>query len=246
MTVHRFYALPDNIKDDVITLDSFDSHHLVHVIRLSNGDRIIVFDGFGKEYLCEVIDANPESVKARVLEERLADIEARTRITLVQSIPKSDKMDFVVQKCTELGVVRIVPVISERTIVKLTVDKAKSRRERWQRIAGEAAKQSGRSVIPEIGEVIPFQSAVEGLTQKELALMLWEGEKTRGIGSVLKRTEAEAVTVFVGPEGGFSPEEVETAMQGGAIPVGLGPRILRTETAGIVALAIILYEYGEI
>lgn len=244
--MHRFYALPDNIKEDLITLDSLDSHHLVNVMRLSNGDEIIVFDGRGKEYLCEVIDAKPEGVRVRALEQRMFDSEVRTNITLVQAIPKSDKMDFVVQKCTELGVSRIVPVISDRTVVKLTPKKEISRRERWHRIACEAAKQCGRSVVPEISEVRTFRSVVDTLTPKELALIPWEGERTTRIGSVLKSTNAESIAVYVGPEGGFSLDEVRMAVQCGVIPVSLGPRILRTETAGIVALTIILYEYGEI
>jgi 16S rRNA (uracil1498-N3)-methyltransferase len=246
MTVHRFYALPGNINEDLIILSASDSHHLVNVMRLSDGDEIIVFDGRGKEYLCKVIEAKPEGVKACVLEQRSLDTELRTSITVVQAIPKSDKMDFIVQKCTELGVMRIVPVISDRTVVKLTPKKESSRRERWQRIACEAAKQCGRTVIPEISEVSPFRSALNGLESCELALIPWEGERTTRIGSVLKRAKARSVAVYIGPEGGFSVDEVKMAVQCGVIPVSLGPRILRTETAGIVASTIILYEYGEI
>lgn len=244
--MNRFYALPDNIDGDIIWLDPSNSYHLIKVLRLSCGDRVMVFDGQGNEYVCEIIETGSDCVKLRILERRMSPNEAGTNITLIQSIPKFDKMDLIVQKCTELGVARIVPVISGRTIVKLSPEAQESRRQRWQRIAGEAAKQCGRSIIPEIANVTSFRSALDIFTPNTLALIPWECEKTITIGSVLKQSKAEAVSVCIGPEGGFSADEVDMAVQSRVIPVSLGPRILRTETAGLVALTIILYEFGEI
>jgi len=179
------------------------------------------------------------------------DTEPPIEITLVQGLPKSDKMDFIVQKVTELGVKRIIPVITQRTIIRLGKEKAQVRRIRWQRIALEAAKQSGRAIIPEVREVIPFIQALNNLNGESLNLIPWEEETSTSLKEVLKHHTSHIphpvsqITVFIGPEGGFTPEEVRAAREKGALPVSLGPRLLRTETAGLVTLAMILYELGD-
>mgnify|MGYP002403718807 CR=1 FL=1 len=167
---------------------------------------------------------------------------------MLQGIAKGDKMDFIIQKCTELGIRRIIPVVTKRTVVQLTQEKAKKRQERWQRIAEETAKQSQRGLIPEVKEVTPLEEALKDLGDQPL-LIPWEEEKVQTMKEVLqanKENNNSSLALLIGPEGGLDPEEVALAKTYQGIPVTLGPRILRTETAGMAALTMILYELGDL
>jgi len=250
--MRRFFVEEGNIKEDKVTIGGDEARHIAQVLRLKEKDRIKVFTGEGREYLAEIIQASKKEVIGRILKESRLDTEPPVEITLIQGIPKSNKMDFIVQKATELGVKRIIPVITQRTIIRLDKEKAKVRRIRWQRIALEAAKQSGRAIIPEVREAIPFIQALDNLNRERLNLIPWEEETSTSLKEVLKHHTSHIphptsqITVFIGPEGGFTSGEVGAAKKRGALSVSLGPRLLRTETAGLVTLAMILYELGDI
>ncbi len=245
--MRRFFVEEKDIKENQVTIKGDEARHIVQVLRLEERDKIKVFTGKGKEYLTEIIQASEKEVIGRILEESRLDTEPSIEITLLQGLPKSDKMDFIVQKVTELGVKRIIPVITQRTVVKLNKEKARARRNRWQRIALEAAKQSGRAIIPAVREVISFIQALDNLNRESLNLIPWEEETSTSLKEALRpiTDHRSPITIFIGPEGGFTLEEVRAAKKKGAIPVSLGPRLLRTETAGLVTLAVILYELGD-
>ncbi len=247
--MRRFFVEEKDIKENQVTIKGDEARHIARVYRLKEKDKIKVFTGKGREYLTEIIQASKKEVTGRILKESRLDTEPPIEITLIQGIPKSSKMDFIVQKATELGIKRIIPVTTQRTIVKLDREKAKARQVRWQRIATEAAKQSGRAMVPEVFEVISFTQSLENISREGLNLIPWEEEETTSLKEVLKRSRipdpGSKITVFIGPEGGFASEEIKAAKEKGALPVSLGPRLLRTETAGLVTLAMILYELGD-
>ena len=246
--MRRFFVEEKDIKEDQVTIKGDEARHIVQVLRLKEKDKIKVFTGKGKEYSIEIKEAGKKEVIGKILKESRLNTEPAVEITLIQGIPKSNKMDFIVQKVTELGVKRIIPVITQRTIVKLNEEKARARRNRWQRIALEAAKQSGRAIIPEVDEVTTFVQALNNISEENLNLIPWEEEETTSLKKVLKPITDHRVpiTVFIGPEGGFTSGEVEAAKKRGALSVSLGPRLLRTETAGLAALVMILYELGDL
>lgn len=241
----RFYIEPRSIKEKKVNIRGAEARHIKTVLRLGKGDMINIFDGTGREYAVLIENVSPARVEGRIIEDRSIEVESLVDVTLFQGLPKSGKMDLIIQKCTELGVHRIVPVLTSRTIPEIDPKKMKTRKLRWERIAREAARQSGRTRIPEIGDVISF-SDVFG-EEADLKLIFWEGEREAQLKDVLGRCRVAAypcrVGLFVGPEGGFGREEIGQARYKGAIPVSLGPRILRTETAGMIATAIIMYEF---
>lgn len=253
--MRRFFVEEKNIKENRVAIKGDEARHIAQVLRLKEGDRIKVFTGKGREYLIEIREARKKEVIGNILLETELKTEPKVSITLVQGIPKSNKMDFIVQKTTELGVKRIVPVITQRTIVKLDKEKARARRSRWQRIVKEAAKQSGRAIIPKVDEITTFIQSLGIINKEGLNLIPWEEEESTSLKEVLRPITAgtptavgvgSPITVFIGPEGGFTPEEAGAAKERGAIPVSLGPRLLRTETAGLATLAMILYELGDL
>ena len=229
----RLFVPPESLRGERARLDRAAHRHLVRVLRLKCGDVVHLFDGVGTE-----IEARIEAVGAASVEVALG---ARRRlpapacaITLLASPPRGERMELIVQKATELGVARIVPVTSARAMVKA----GPHQRARWQSIANEASRQSGRADIPAITDLLPLATAVAregGATSTRL--LLWEGERVQSLGAALAGGP-RAVTLLVGPEGGFAPEEVALTAAAGFLPVGLGPRILRAETAAIVAVAL--------
>ena len=245
--MRRFFVEEKNIRENTVIIKGSEARHIAQVLRLENRDKIKVFTGKRREYLAEIIQVSKKEVIGRILKESRLDTEPPIEITLVQGLPKSDKMNFIVQKVTELGVRRIIPVITRRTIVRLDKEKGGKRRDRWQKIALEAAKQSGRTIIPEVDAITTFIQSLSNISEENLNLIPWEEEETTSLKEVLKSitNHRSPITVFIGPEGGFTSEEVEAAKEKGVVPVSLGPRLLRTETAGLVTLAMILYELGD-
>lgn len=214
-----------------------ESHHAATVLRLRPGERVVVFDGRGQDYLVELTAVTPRAVEGRVIETH-AGARPAVHLTLVQGVPKGAKMDAIVRMGTELGIARFVPVLTQRAVAR----PAPARGARWRRIAAAAATQSGRSTVPVVDDPCSF-SEVWPLLGDALVLIPWEGEKSRPIGAILAQDRgARAVAVCIGPEGGWTPEEVQQAVAHGAHPVTLGELILRTETAGLVAAAMVLYE----
>ncbi|PIU55054.1 MAG: 16S rRNA methyltransferase [Chloroflexi bacterium CG07_land_8_20_14_0_80_51_10] len=243
--MHRFFILPACVDRDRIIISGRQAHQLKEVLRLKVGDQIIVLDDSGFEYQVKLVDIKNTSAIGEVAGRYPCPNEPSVEITLYQALLKSNKFDLVLQKCTEIGVVRFVPVICERCIAG---GPSSSRIGHWQRIIVEAAEQSGRGRIPNLHPVAGFEEACEGTDG--FALLPWEGEEVLGIKAALGGWafgDGNAkLSIFVGPEGGFSPQEVELARSRGIVPVTLGKRILRAETAGLVASAAILYEYGEL
>lgn len=240
----RFFVTKEQITPEGITISGEDAKHIGKVLRAKCGEEITVCDGAGMDYQCE-ITAVGETVETKILSSQPSQSEPSVEVTLFQGLPKGEKMELILQKCVELGIHTIVPVATEFSIVKL--DKKEEKKiQRWQKIAEAAAKQSGRGRIPTVERVMNWKEALSAASQLDGAMIPYEKEQERGLRAFLqdfcgKRT----MGIFIGPEGGFSEQEIAMAQQAGIVPVTLGKRILRTETAGMTALAIALYELEE-
>ncbi len=241
--MHRFFIPPDWIGQDKVSIKGEQARQICRVLRLYPKDHITVLDNTGAEYEVEIDIVSGELVQGNMVRKSLCPNESKTKITLFQALLKIDKFELVLQKGVELGISTLVPFLSERCTVKKP---AESRIARWRKIAQEAAEQSRRALVPAVLPVVSFQEACR-LAGKP-SILLWEGEKTIGLSEFLKNTprNAPAVSVFIGPEGGFPPSEVEYARSLGIVPVSLGCRILRAETAGLAAVSAILYDRGEL
>jgi 16S rRNA (uracil1498-N3)-methyltransferase len=243
----RFFIPQDQFHaDQTVTLYGEDARHLTRVLRKQPGAEITVLNGKGAEYRARITDVGDDRVTAVILEATQRLTESRVRINLVQGLPKGEKFEWILQKNTEIGVARFQPVLTERSTVKLDPAARAKKLDRWRKIVREAAEQSGRQLTPEIEPVRDWRELAAAL-RPGLILIPWEGEREQPIKRVLaSRPEIpDEITVLIGPEGGFAVDEVEAARRWGAIPVTLGPRILRTETAGLAVATIILYQYGE-
>jgi 16S rRNA (uracil1498-N3)-methyltransferase len=248
--MHRFFIPPEWIDQEMIVIRGKLVHQIRNVLRLRGGDHIVLLDDTGWEYEAELAMVTRDHVKGVIFEKRLA-AEPDARITLYQALPKSSKFEFILQKCTELGVSGFVPVICERCVADRPRDK---RVERWHSIIVESAEQSRRGKLPSLEPTLPFEKACQSAIG--FSLLAWEGEKTSGLRSVLrseiyrKRIISEknnlSVNLFIGPEGGFSPSEVEFARGCGIAPISLGRRVVRSETAGLVTATAIFYECGDL
>ncbi len=248
--MHRFYVCPQDINDEQVRLDQAQSRHIEKVLRLGRGDRVIVFDGLGREYEIEVSGVQHGQVMGEIIRVLSESEQPSIGIKLVQGIAKGDKMDFIIQKAVELGVDAIYPLISQHAVVKLEQDRALKKQERWQTIAREACKQCRRSRIPEVHAPLSLDALLQIINDKP-AIMLYENETRQGLKELLtdKRpalSGAQELYVIIGPEGGFAEVEAELARSRGIMTAGLGPRILRTETAALTALAIVLYELSDL
>jgi 16S rRNA (uracil1498-N3)-methyltransferase len=237
-------------KSGTIAITGEDVKHIRSVLRSMPGDSLELSDGAGTDFEVTIESIEKESILARITGERPNRTEPSVDITLFQGVPKADKMDFIIQKCVELGVNRIVPVMTARTVVKF--DSAKdsaAKAARWQRIALEAAKQCDRGIVPQVDEPVRFAEALKRAGSCRLRLLPYEEETEGGLRGQLEKFKAGnpalKIAVFIGPEGGFTAEEVAKAVKDGFVSVTLGPRILRTETAGIAVVSIIGYELGD-
>lgn len=241
--MQHFFVSPSQVEKDKIYIEGSDVNHMKNVLRMCCGEELMVSDGNNLQYRCSVETYEEERAILRILEEKAVDTELISRIYLFQGLPKQDKMELIVQKSVELGVYRIIPVSTRRSVVKLDEKKARKKRERWQQIAVSAAKQAGRGYIPEVAPVTSYQEALG--QAKELDVILIPYELEREMQAAKEIIEAirpgQSVAVFIGPEGGFEKEEVELAVRYGAKTVSLGRRILRTETAGLAALSVLMF-----
>ena len=234
----KFFISPDDIHGDAISLTGEDVRHIRKVLRHKAGDTLTLSDGCGTDYTAGITEILPDRITLQITGSKQTDSEMRLSVTLFQCIPKSGKMDFITQKCTELGVARIVPVESEHAVGK---PDSPQRIARYRKIAAEAAKQCGRGIIPTVEEPITFADAVNRFSEFDLVIMPYEGAKEGSLREALS-APARSAALLIGPEGGFSDKEVALAKAHGASIVTLGKRILRTETAGCATLAMILYE----
>lgn len=245
--MHRFFAEPGQIGEKEIVITGADVNHIRNVLRMRADEEVLIADGQGAEYRCKLTELGENEVRAQILWKLDGNAELASAITLFQGLPKSDKMDLIVQKCVELGVDRIVPVSTKRAVVKLDAKKEQTRLKRWNTISESAAKQSGRGVIPEVSGVMSFGKALEEAKKLDVLLIPYERaehmtETRRVMGEI---RPGQSVGIFIGPEGGFEESEVEEAVAAGAKAITLGKRILRTETAGLAVMAMLGYLLEE-
>lgn len=241
--MYQFFVPPENIQGNRVVITGEDVNHIKNVLRMKEGEEIAVSNGEdGKEYRCGILSLGEEVLcELRFIKED--DIELPSRITLFQGLPKADKMELIVQKAVELGVYEVIPVAMKRCVVKLDEKKQKSKINRWQSIAEAAAKQSKRSIIPQVQPVMNMKQALAYAKEMDMILVPYEMAddmtKTREIIESIK--PGMHIGFFVGPEGGFDEGEIQAAMDEGAVSITLGKRILRTETAGFTVLSILMY-----
>ncbi|MDT3844154.1 MAG: 16S rRNA (uracil(1498)-N(3))-methyltransferase [Bacillota bacterium] len=245
--MYHFFVEPDQIAEDRITILGEDVNHIGNVLRMKPGENVLISAEGEKDRLCGIEEIRRDEVILRILEVREENNELPARIHLYQGLPKSDKMELIIQKAVELGAYRIVPVSTKNTVVKLDAKKAEAKVKRWNAIALAAAKQSKRSVIPEVAPVISFGQALEEVKTFDLKLIPYENAdgmaKTRVC--LEKAAPGQDIAVFIGPEGGFDPGEIEKAKDAGTEPVTLGKRILRTETAGLCILSALMMQLDD-
>ena len=241
--MHRFFADPSQIREKDIILTGTDVNHIRNVLRMRSGQEVLISDGQGADYRCQLNEIGEDAVTASIMWRLDGNAELPSRITLFQGLPKGDKMEFIIQKCVELGAVKIVPVQTRRTVVKLDARKEQARRKRWMGISESAAKQSGRGIVPEIARVMDFFEALEEARHLDVCLIPYELARDMSLTKELLQgiRPGESVAVFIGPEGGFTEAEIRLAKESGIQPITLGKRILRTETAGITVLSWIMY-----
>ncbi|MCE5187833.1 MAG: 16S rRNA (uracil(1498)-N(3))-methyltransferase [Eubacteriales bacterium] len=236
--MRRFFC--DNISGSAAVLSGDDAHHILRVLRMKAGETLSICDGTGGEYDAVIASVSPDAVVCTLGERRRSEAESPVKITLFQCLPKTGKMETIVQKCTELGVFAVEPVVCARCVVVPNKDFEK-KRERYSRVALEAAKQSRRAMVPQVLPLVELKKIDP--KSFDLFLVAYEEEETRTLKTALREAGAPAtVALLIGPEGGLEPDEVKRLAANGAICVSLGRRILRTETAGMAMLAQILYE----
>jgi 16S rRNA (uracil1498-N3)-methyltransferase len=247
---YRFFVAPEALRgDEVVLADEALARQLAQVLRLAPGDQITLLDGAGMRYRVEISALTRAGLRGRILDRAEEHGEARAHVTLYQALARAERFELVLQKATELGVAAIVPLASERSSVEAS--EAGRKYERWGRIVREAAEQSRRARLPTLEAALLFEEACARAAEAELALLLWEGE-AEALGAVLRRQLAAGTgpparaAILSGPEGGWSAREVAVAREHGIVPVSLGPRTLRAETAPLVALSLVLYEFGDL
>lgn len=245
----KFFIDKVNFKgNNILINDKEDINHIIKVLRLGANNTIIVCDGAGNDYKSVIRGISKNEIVTEIEECIASSNEPSICVTLFQGIPKSDKMEYIIQKAVELGVNRIVPVVTKRTIVKIDSNTGGNNKvSRWQRIAYEAAKQCGRGVIPSVSEPLSFRQAIKELSRMDIRFMPYENETRNNLRETLEGIDGDSTAgIIIGPEGGFSDDEAQLAVEEGVSTVTLGTRILRTETAGITALSILMYETGNI
>lgn len=241
--MYQFFVEDEQVQQDRICIVGGDVNHIGHVLRMKTGEKIRISDQSGRSYFCRILEITEEEVWAQIEDTDEMGTEFSHKVYLFQGLPKSDKMELIIQKTVELGVYTVIPVAMKNCVVKLDDKKAKSKVTRWQAIAESAAKQSKRSLIPEVKMPMSYKEAVAYAKKLDVKLVPYENEHgmagTKAAMEQIKK--GESIAVFIGPEGGFAPEEIEMVRAEMQL-ISLGRRILRTETAGIAALAVLGYQ----
>ena len=246
--MRRFFITPDAFEGQRLTIGGELAHHISRVLRMSPGDEAEFATGDGQLYVGRLVEIGKSEVVAEVLSQQTVADETKLWVCLYQGLPKGDKLELIIQKCTELGAARIVPIVTKRTVVRLDEAKGAKKTARWQKIAQEASQQSKRLTVPEVAAPMSWQEFLADLQPEALTLVLWEEEAAQGLHALLDSvgTLPARLNLIIGPEGGLEEDEVEALRKKGARSVTLGPRILRTETAGLAALAMVLYHSGDL
>ena len=241
--MQHFFADRSAIQGNKICLEGPDLNHMKNVLRMKPGEDVQISDGEGVSYLCCIDGYEEDRAVLDILKMLENDTELPSRITLFQGLPKGDKMEWIVQKAVELGAYAVVPFAPQRSVVKQDEKKAGRKLSRWQAIAKGAAEQSGRGIVPQVHTVMTFEEALRAAGEMDVLMIPYELEEgmTETVRCIEKIGPGQSVGIFIGPEGGFEREEVERAKAAGAVPVSLGKRILRTETAGLTVLSILMY-----
>lgn len=245
--MHHFFVSPSQVGDEFVTIEGNDVNHIKNVLRIKTGEKILVSNNTDRDYSCEVTEINEDNIKARIIEADLTGTEPGCFFYLFQGLPKSDKMETIIQKSVELGVFEIIPVETKRCIVKLDPKKREAKIKRYNLISESAAKQSRRSIIPVVKDVMTFKQALEYAKDFDMNIIPYENFKdmssTKKIISEVK--VPMKIGIFIGPEGGFDDSEVSLAQEYGVTQISLGKRILRTETAGPAILSVLMFQTEE-
>lgn len=244
--MYQFFVEDAQISEDNVIIEGSDVNHIKNVLRMKCGEKVRISSVSGRNFFCTIAEISGELVRADIVEELEDDTELPNKIYLFQGLPKSDKMELIIQKAVELGVHGIIPVSMKNCVVKLDDKKAASKVARWQEIAKSAAKQSKRSLIPEVAMPMSYKLAVERAKELDVVLVPYENERgmqaTREVMASIK--PGQSIGIFIGPEGGFDGAEVELVRESAHL-ISLGNRILRTETAGLATLAMLIYQLEQ-
>ena len=240
----RFFVTPEELLPEFLVLTGENAQH-AKVLRLKNGEEVLVCDGQGLECLCVVSDVSPDRFSLVVKKRQESESEAAVRVSVYMAFPKGDKLEHVIQKATELGAYEIVAFPSSRCVSRPDEKSLKKKLERWQKIAASAAEQSGRGRVPQVLTVPSYKAALERAAQADKALMFYENERATTLRMALQSGDYKSVSLLTGPEGGFAPEEIRQAQEAGLKICTLGTRILRCETAPLCALSALMYATGE-
>lgn len=243
MRLTRVYVNSPLVLEQTLTLQAMSSAHLIKVLRLRAGAQFIAFNGDGRDFLCEIVIARAEACEARVLQAQASCPESPVRICLIQAICRGEKMDWLLEKATELGVSEVVIVKSERSEVHLEPERASKRREHWQRVAISACEQSGRAVVPEVRGLFALDQFLSQQSMDGSVAKVVLQPAGPALGSIKPSTGH--IQIAVGPEGGWSERDLQQLSLAGFQRVGLGPRILRTETAGLVGISVLQHAFGD-
>lgn len=243
--MHRFYISPEQMLGEEAVIVGQDVNHICHVLRMKLGEQVVLCDGQGMEFLCEITQLDNREVHVRNILKKPSEAELPVHLVLFQGIPKQDKMELIIQKTVELGIAEIVPVAMRRCVAKLDNPKKEEKKlERWQTIAEAAAKQSGRGILPIVKPPMTFTQALAYADTLDMLCVPYED--ARGMlaakAAFTKAACLSSAGILIGPEGGFEPSEIKQAKEHGAEILSLGKRILRTETAGLAALSMFMYE----
>lgn len=242
--MYHFFVKENQIGTDTITITGMDVNHIKNVLRMGAGEQVLISNGVDQDYFCEIMEVASDQVTARILSVEQGGNELPARLYLFQGLPKSDKMELIIQKAVELGVYQIVPVVTRRTVVKLDKKKEESKLRRWRAVSESAAKQSKRLIIPEVSGVMTFEQALAFSKEFNKNIIPFEHAKGMALTKEILSgiIPGMNVGIFIGPEGGFEDREVELAQQMGAEQITLGKRILRTETAGLAILSVLAFQ----
>jgi 16S rRNA (uracil1498-N3)-methyltransferase len=242
----RFFIDGAKIAGDRVKINGDLVTQIRCVLRLKNGDWVQLLDGRGTEYDAQIVSCSNGSIQARIVGKRECKTEPKLKLTVAISLPKADKVETVVQKCTELGMSKLIVFMSERSVPRPDEARIANRMDRWRRIAVEAAEQSGRALVPQIEGILDFGELISKIPQYGLPLLAWEGSDSLPLREIIKNyPTVDSSIVIIGPEGGFTECEAGLAKEAGAIPISLGKRILRCETAAVAVTAVLMNEYGD-
>lgn len=245
----KFFVNQEQVNEEKIKIIGNDVNHIKNVLREKVGNKLTICNTDNrKDYLCEILKIEEDYIECKIKEKLANDVESNVRVTIMQGLPKADKMELIIQKSVELGGYDITPIEMKRCVVKLNEKDKQKKIQRWQKISEVAAKQCGRNIIPNINSVINIKNVCNSIEEYDIVLVAYENEKEVTIKQELKKIKEKynkeeiKIAVIIGPEGGIAPEEVKILQANGAIPITLGKRILRTETVALNVLSVIMYE----